>query len=759
MDAETRDLLFEPLEGELDPAAAALSTRADDPKSVGLHTALQLSFSLRRGSLVWLSQMGSTTSTQPPSPHHFGSDPFAAQSLNSEALAEFEFRGLHCSLQRRAGVPNAGFSLSLDLESVSLFDRRQSEPGARPLIGPKPATLIGSAPPASVAGPFFQSAIRFNDPEFRSDIDVALYVRPLQVTLDPLWLGRVATQLHMLKGAIQEAALPQPELSASSTTEAGGEDDMSAGDKTWARLMGGVTNASAMGGSQGPLPSLSLDLDIQAPLVIMSDAGHDGHPEQQHFIILDLGCLRASNAARQGVHRAHSTSSDTFVTPPSSPTPEDNVDLTQDSDPARKCDDDAAAMDPQTLALERAAEAHQIGSHASGNTEWAGHAPQEEKFLIELSDMQMLSARGVGWMHALQAGELTRSHVIGQFTVLCTLARSIQPSSTQRPRLTIKGQLPALNFSLDEARLEAILACVTDLSAIGLMTPSSRSGANTPRGPENGMPLSASVIDAAATRAGGEFQREWHDSISGRSSVQLSADDSFDGEAAAAGDIVSRLLEFDFELDHLGVLLESQQPLARAVVTGIKVSFVQRPHKESLTFGIEHVEVADLTQEVASPYYYLVTTRELLSGKADEPCEFVKLTYTQRYRGRGAADRASGQPRRSSIAVDGRKSQQAPPGPPRQLELFVDHIHINFNRETIANLLDFANAAMSATFSSASDLDDDASGLSETVVNASLDSDGGSTSQGEGSRSKVSLQKERDTLRRWSVFFNNLKPF
>lgn len=501
---DARDTLFEPVEDT--------PTVLDPTGDGGVYTVLHLSFALSRGSVVWLGSSNDAPVPDPTSAGDWGPSPSPTGSA-SEALAEFEFVGLSCSFESRAGGARAGFSLAVDLEQVSLFDRRKTEPGARPLIGPKPANLLQASETTVGGGPFFQAAVRVFEPDSARDIDVLLRIRPLQVTLDPLWLARLALEARLVqqaRGPSFESADGAAVLEAAAGRRPGpAGPGLGSGDSPWASLLAGHHSGRLEAG-QVREPTLALAVDIQAPLIVISDAGQSGHPQTQHFVILDLGCLRAHNAGARLHHRprghsmkrsmrADSISSETFETPPTSPT------AISPSTPRR--DDSMVSAAAATGTPLGRAHAEEDNAQQTALEE-AAEAVDQERFVVELSDMQMLSGCGDRWTRALRATRLTDTHVIGRFNVSCTVTRAIT-SLPGQAKLCLRGQLPALTLSLDERRLEALIACASDLANVGRVASREASGSQTRRASESLDGMAASVADAAATRAGTGVGSEW----------------------------------------------------------------------------------------------------------------------------------------------------------------------------------------------------------------------------------------------------------
>lgn len=523
------------------------------------------------------------------------------------SLAEFAFSGLSCAFRQWLGGQHKGISVDAELQRVTLHDRRQSQEGARAIIGPKPASLLAPGRLDSIYGSlleqqressFLKLAFALHKPEAPADLQLALQVQPLQVLVDPTWLTRLARDFAVLQ-ADDHQALSASLLMPGTAGLAGRRDGTEAQRRGRSGTMGSLaaTNGAAdaatdrmtesvwrntWSGQSGPgAPgsdgsaasvgfwtwSIILDVDISAPLIVLADSSQMSHPTLQHYVVIDLGCLRAHNARSRS--RQVSAGSETFQTPPSTPPEsplvrrstssnlnketsaaagtaaaaassaaaglqghyanrpvedngEKNKNIATGRSPLPDHSDNNNLYKSKDAALARTASvptglglpSAPSGDEGDGNDTDVLEEVQTDLYLIELSNVQMIAVKGDEWQQALQSASPTRYHVVHGFTVFCQARHSRSPTlPMSTPRFAVNGNLPLMSLALSESRLESIMACSRDLGR-ALSAFESHSGSRTPQivdyleyAAQDDL---SSAADAAATRAGTELNRSWH---------------------------------------------------------------------------------------------------------------------------------------------------------------------------------------------------------------------------------------------------------
>ncbi|EDQ93002.1 uncharacterized protein MONBRDRAFT_30927 [Monosiga brevicollis MX1] len=663
----------------------------------------------------------------------------ATQQAVDDMLLEVRSTNFAFSFEKR-NLPEPGFSLHATLGVCELLSSAL-EPGA------PPKTIIGakSTPPApdhdgidATDAPCLSVSLHENLPTSVYDYVLHLHLLPFQVHISPEWLEAVLAYALDVMSAVAPAATDLDTVLHRQLSR----PEPTMGDSDWSGALGST---------------LSLNVDVQAPLVVLT--GRQDVIQEPAMVVLDLGRFTAftidpdeeDESAAVSSRFAEQTGS-SAMHPPYDVA---HLELLTSLETRPIAATAAAATDkdtnhsgaprspPAPLLLGEDTGLASDGQHTPyqlsepGGTADAFQTPpssptmllrqehpkprhqRTERYRFDISNMQLLAGRGLNY-EAVLAEKHSSYHVMDRFTLTLHGERHLAKARTlDEPLFALDGSLERLLFCLSHERLASFRQCATDLSgAMQVLDDLQQSftPVMTPTLEDTPVSLGAMAFDRAARQAGEEpLDGLPRPSVSGLRESTTSA------EGAAP---LERLFRGNFVLQSAQVLLVSETPFAMSYLSGGRLAVDVSTEGASVDLDIAHAGVEDLTQEPDSPFRHLVDMRASRLDKDhvfgpgssqksppqdrdDEQDSFFHVHYRQVSRDdseNASASELVGE----SVAY-------------HFIEIDIDTIVLNLNRESLARLLDFAMVPTAATATMSPDHTAASSeGLSKSMLEHSM---------------------------------------
>eukprot|EP00731_Ephydatia_muelleri_P014885 Em0008g605a len=379
--------------------------------------------------------------------------------LDADSLLELRFDSLCCSADIRPRLRYSYYNLSLG--SLVVSDPLSQEDCAFGfLIQPKVALgncqsgqLQEDSPDAS---PLFSFSLVLEEIKCQRHVNITVHTKPLDIVYNRSTIGRVQNFFS--------TPLPRGNLK----------------DKLQLQGLRNTLGELFESEDRRSRAVLSVMLDIAAPHIIVP---RDFDDKNTSLVIFDLGHVMFTNVtdwstpqpitllADDSVENVEDD--DTFMTPPSSPPPEDYL--------AVGAVEGAGSMEWAGLVESFSTDAVDGVSSPLFRSSVAmerGRTPamdSYERYQLWLSDLQVLVGKvGENWGEVLTSGH-THLHVLDKFTLSMKIQRMKEntslgasvggskettPPSCGDALLTLSANLPALMFHIDEDKVQTMISCL-----------------------------------------------------------------------------------------------------------------------------------------------------------------------------------------------------------------------------------------------------------------------------------------------------------
>ena len=583
---EERDELFKELEG------ATHSSDSQAPAAI----AARFTLSVAKMRLTILDRQRSDRvetleTSRPPS--------------TAVSLLQLVGTGFTLSLEQR-NLPRPGFSVSVNLKDLQMSGCSSADQQVV-LLGTKPFRKpAGANEPAG--GDCFALQFDQHHPTCSRDVRLALTLAPLEMDFDLRWLERVATTLVPIlavPSSPQSLNVPNDQV------------------PSLPLLDPSQPHSKPPGWGSDLASSLELAVVVNAPLLILRN-NSALPPNEQHFVVVDLGLLRAEtthstltsavlhdalNTEEPSVEaRSSSPFSDTFETPPTTPTAQS----------PRVSRGDAPLVTPPSPSAQLLDRLNAVESTSK---------LADEVHHIAVSNFQVLAGYGSDWR--AQLGQVhSPLHMIDPLTVSLTLHRHLgQTRSATTALLALDGRLDMVQVRLSRGRLQAAMSCGQAVGqAVGAIVAAlPASPPPSPRSEHHRVDLASSFVfgsaafDSAASHVGNDTLL----AANALSPDRVSHSSSSDELPFTTG--LQRYFEGTFELAALQVLLSADDPLAIARISNMRARCTVESSGEAVDLTVETASLEDLMIGAASEHATIV---EMTSPTETDDVAFFRVVYS-----------------------------------------------------------------------------------------------------------------------------------
>eukprot|EP00049_Salpingoeca_infusionum_P001408 m.48084 g.48084 ORF g.48084 m.48084 type:complete len:4330 (-) comp11009_c0_seq1:451-13440(-) len=339
--------------------------------------------------------------------------------------------------------------------------------------------------------------------------------------------------------------------------------------------------------------------------------------------------------------------------------------------------------------------------------------PTLECHQLNLMDLQVLACKRRNWQQAISKRN-SAFHIVERFSIECQVHRNLSKAhQSKTSRLQFKGTLPDLQLVLAESKLLALISTADAFQALShqlqdVTLPSTASMAT-----DMGTSLHTSM---AATSTAQEAGRRVQRTAQLKRLVKLPID--------------TKLFNAVFSVQKVSLEVRNscEQAFCSVVIQDTTLTFTQRPSDTATHFTVSQVAVIDMQQPVESPFRNLIhlkasvnagdvdaqgpelhETSRLLeqTNDAHDANSFIRISIF--YFGDAAGFGTSADERYHGLETqhatfplhfrDERdKCAKSPAGtnklPPIVVEVSIDEVQFNINREAISSILELFNAVV-----------------------------------------------------------------